>query len=116
MSERLRSFRRDLRREATPAERRLWQMVRRCQLGGRKFRRQHPVGRYIVDFYCPAEKLVVELDGSVHDDPARAEADSRRQRALEAHGLRVVRFANRDVLETPDIVCAAIAAHFSHRA
>ena len=62
--------RRRLRNAATPAERALWLMLKGRQLGGRKFRRQHSIGPYIVDFYCPGERLIVELDGAVPDDPA----------------------------------------------
>ncbi|MDT7856469.1 endonuclease domain-containing protein [Rubrivirga sp. S365] len=88
-------------------------MVKGRQLKGRKFRRQHSVGRYVLDFYCPAECLAVELDGAVHADPARAEHDVARQRALEAWGVRVLRFENRAVLQTPDAVLEAIAEAFS---
>lgn len=112
MKDRLRRFSRALRRDATSAERRLWSLLRNRRLAGRKFRRQHPIDRFIVDFFCPEERLAIELDGAVHHDPARAEADTRRQRILESHGVRVVRFSNREVLATPDVVCAAIAAHF----
>lgn len=105
---RLKTLRRGLRREATPAEQRLWRLLRNRQLDDRKFRRQHPIGRYIVDFYCAEERLAIELDGAVHDDPARAEADYRRQRALEARGIRVLRFENRIVFEQPEAVLEAI--------
>ena len=66
----LRPIRRDLRNHATAAERALWQMLKGRQLHGRKFRRQRSVGAYVLDFYCPSERLAVEVDGSVHDDPA----------------------------------------------
>ncbi len=105
-----RDFRRALRRVSTPAERRLWFIVRADRLDGLKFRRQHSVGRYVVDFYCAEVQLAVELDGSVHDDPLRAAYDSDRQQALEARGLRVLRFSNADVLEQPETVAAAILA------
>ena len=62
----LKTFRRELRHNLTPAEAALWKMIRGSRLDGRKFRRQHSVGLYILDFYCPAEKLAVELDGQVH--------------------------------------------------
>ncbi len=101
-----------LRNHATPAERALWQMLKGSRLEGRKFRRQHSVGSFILDFYCPAERLAVELDGAVHDDPARQSYDAERQRELEAFGVRVLRFENRAVLEAPDTVLAAIAEAF----
>ena len=109
----LKAVRRDLRNHATPAERALWQMLKGRQLSGRKFRRQHSVGRFVLDFYCPSERLAVELDGSVHADPARQSYDLRRQRALEEVGVRVLQFENEAVLGTPDVVLAAIAEAFS---
>ena len=108
------AVRRDLRNHATPAERALWQMLKGRQLDGHKFRRQHSVGRYVLDFYCPAERLAVELDGAVHTDPLRHEHDAKRQQEVEALGIRVVRFSNEQVCRTPDIVLAAIQSHFDH--
>ena len=108
----LKAIRRDLRNHATVAERSLWRLLKGSQLDGRKFRRQHSIGRFVVDFYCPAERLAVEVDGSVHDDPLRYRYDARRQRALDALGVRVVRFTNSEVLETPDVVAAAIRSAF----
>ncbi len=108
----LKAIRRDLRNHATPSERALWQMLKQRQLHGRKFRRQHSVGRYVLDFYCPAERLAIELDGAVHDDPLRRAYDTARQAALESLGVRVLRFENRELLSTPDVVAAAIAARF----
>ena len=109
----LKAIRRDLRNHATPAERALWQMLKGRRLHGRKFRRQHSIGSFVLDFYCPTERLAVELDGSIHDDPARRSYDVERQRALERLGVRVVRFANHAVLKAPDTVLAAIAETFS---
>lgn len=109
---RLEERRKRLRNRATPAERALWQMLRRRQLEGRKFRCQHSLGPFIVDFCCPAERLAVELDGAVHDDPARAAYDAGRHAFLRKEGVRVVRFENRQVFEQPDMVRAGIAHHF----
>ena len=67
----------------------LWAALRRKQLAGRKFRRQHPIGRFIVDFYCPGARLAVEVDGPIHTGQARADAE--RQSILEASGIRFVR-------------------------
>ena len=108
----LKALRKDLRNHATPAEAVLWKMLKGRQLHGRKFRRQHSIGRYILDFYCPEAKLAVELDGDVHADPLRWEADTRRQQELEERGLRVARFSNSEVLKTPDLVAEAISMHF----
>jgi very-short-patch-repair endonuclease len=86
---------RALRRDATPAERRLWQGLRRHQVGGLKFRRQVPLGPYIADFYCASARLVIEVDGISHIDP---HTDAIRDAWMAQHGIRVVRVANRDVL------------------
>ncbi len=105
--------RRHLRTHGTPAEAALWLRLKRRQLLGRRFRRQHGVGPYILDFFCPSERLAVELDGAVHDDPARRAYDAERTRHLNAVGIRVVRFENRAVFERPEAVLAAIAACFA---
>ncbi len=104
--------RRHLRREATPAEVALWTRLRRRQLGGRRFRRQFGVGPYVLDFYCPAERLAVELDGSVHDDPSARAYDAERTRHLNAVGIRVIRFENDAVRQDAETVLDAIAACF----
>ena len=85
-----------LRDAMTPAESRLWEAVRARRLGGLRFRAQHPVGPFILDFYCPACKLAVELDGSVHD--GREEQDAARTAHLAAYGYRVLRFTNGEVM------------------
>jgi very-short-patch-repair endonuclease len=107
-------MRQRLRTHGTPAEAVLWGYLQRCQLRGRKFRRQHGVGPYVLDFYCPAERLAIELDGAVavHDDPARRAYDAERTRHLARLGIRVLRFENRAVFETPDVVIATIEAAF----
>ncbi|HWG78890.1 MAG TPA: DUF559 domain-containing protein [Stellaceae bacterium] len=96
---------RRLRRDATDVENLLWRALR--ESGTRwKFRRQHPIGRHIADFVCPARKLVIELDGGQHD--ARAAADDARSAALAVHGYRVVRFWNNEVIENIEGVVMAI--------
>ena len=90
----------------TAPERLLWALLRRNQLG-LHFRRQHPMGPYVLDFYCPALKLCVELDGPVHDDTA--ERDMRRTAWLTKEGVRVLRFTTGEVEERPAAVLAAIA-------
>jgi len=104
--------RRRLRSHGTPAEAALWLLLQHRRLDGRRFRRQHSVGRYVLDFYCPTERLAVELDGAVHDAPERRAYDAERERHLAGLGIRAVRFENRLVFEEPDAVCAAIAACF----
>jgi len=93
----------DLRRQATHPERFLWQRLRRSQLAGLKFRRQHVVGPYIVDFSCPAKKLVVEVDGESH--VGRRPADAQRDAFLRSRGMTVIRVTNDDVLRDLDAVC-----------
>lgn len=85
---------RELRRESTDAERRLWYHLRAGRLQGFKFRRQHPIPPYVLDFYCDSAKPAVELDGSQHD----GDSDSARTDALEGRGLKVIRFRDNDVL------------------
>ena len=104
--------RRELRNNLTSAEASLWTYLQRSQLAGRKFRRQHSVGPYIVDFYCPSEKLVVELDGVGHYDVVGNARDIDRTQYLEAQGLRVLRFENKDFWSHPESVLAAIEAAF----
>jgi very-short-patch-repair endonuclease len=98
---------RTLRRLATPAERLLWRHVRGNQLGVR-VRRQQPVGPFIVDFFVPAVRVVIEIDGSVHDPAHERVRDAERQRQLEAVGFRVLRFRNDEVLADPNGVLARL--------
>ncbi|MFI4975754.1 MAG: endonuclease domain-containing protein [Caulobacterales bacterium] len=100
---------RELRRNQTQGEGRLWGELRGHRLGGWKWRRQAPIGPFIVDFYCPAARLVVELDGSQHQD--NAPYDGRRTRFLEGQGLRVLRFASEGVWQGRlDHICRTILA------
>src|SRR5690606_3592673 len=87
-----------LRREMTGPEKKLWSLLRDHRLRGLKFRRQQPIGSYIVDFFCSSAKLIVELDGDSHAD--RGEYDLTRQSFLENAGYRVLRISNDDVLDT----------------
>jgi very-short-patch-repair endonuclease len=88
-----------LRKNLTPAEATLWKALKNSNLSGRKFRRQHSVGNYILDFYCDSEKLAVELDGEVHRTDAAAEYDHKRKLFLNGLGIKVVRFENFLVFE-----------------
>jgi Uncharacterized protein conserved in bacteria len=100
--------RRELRRAATDAEQVLWRLLRRRQFAGVKFRRQRPVGRYILDFYCAERRLAVELDGSQHfTDEGRAHDESRTE-YLATRGVRVLRFTNRELFEEREGVLEAI--------
>jgi very-short-patch-repair endonuclease len=96
----------ELRRTSTPAEQRLWQALRGGKLAGLKFRRQHPVGNFILDFYCSACKLAIELDGSIHQ--SQLEYDAARTAQLEAYGYKVLRFSNDAVMQQLETVLAEI--------
>ena len=100
---------RTLRRAMTLPELLLWRELRR-RPGGLRFRRQHPAGSYILDFFCPAIKLAVEVDGEAHNRGDRPAKDQRRDAWLAAQGVRVMRIPARDVLERLDAVVAMIAA------
>jgi len=93
-----------MRQNPTAAENRLWQHLRRRQINGYRFRRQHPIGRFIVDFYCAKAKLAIEVDGPVHNEPGHKEYDQERQAYLESLGLRVLRITNEEVLNGLDAV------------
>ncbi len=87
---------RKLRRDSTEAEKVIWRALRNRRLNGHKFRRQHPIGKFVADFCCMEAMLIVEIDGGQHD--RQAEADARRTSELERQGYRVVRFWNNEVL------------------
>ena len=99
---------RELRWNMTEAERKLWWILRRKQLAGFRFRRQAPIGPYVADFLCAKARLVVELDGVPHTKDGQIAHDERRTRWLVGHGLRVVRFTNREVFEDAERVADAI--------
>ncbi len=94
---------REFRKEPQPSEALLWAALRRKQLRGRKFRRQQPIGSFVVDFYCDAAALVVEVDGPIHATQKRADAE--RQEILEHLGLRVLRVSSSDVeSDLPNVI------------
>jgi very-short-patch-repair endonuclease len=95
----LKDRRRELRRNCTKAEAKLWACLRNGQLDGKKFRRQHSIGPYIVDFYCPECRVVVELDGAAHSGILAAERDARRTEFLSNFGFQILRFENKEVFQ-----------------
>ena len=97
---------RQLRRQMTPAEKRLWAAIRGRRLDGLKFRRQHALGSYIVDFVCSEKRLIIEVDGDVHDE--QMDYDAARTEHLEQYGYRVVRFRNAEVLDDLESVLEKI--------
>lgn len=94
----LKAFGQQMRANPTPAEDALWQALRNRQLANIKFRRQHSIGQFIVDFFSPDHKLIIEVDGAVHSNPGQAEYDAGRTHDLEALGYKIIRFTNSQVL------------------
>ncbi len=111
----LESRRKRLRKNATPAEAFLWKYLQQKKLEGRKFRRQHSILNFIVDFYCPEEELVVELDGQGHMNPTTEEKDDLRTQQLETIGLKVIRFENKSVFDNLDWVLEEIRSNFKNK-
>ena len=92
----------ELRQPLTPAEHNLWHVLRNRNLGGYKFRRQHPIGRFIVDFYCAENRLVIEIDGDIHSQ--QLDYDLARTEWLQHQGYTVLRYQNQHVLQNLDEV------------
>jgi very-short-patch-repair endonuclease len=101
-----------LRAQLTPAEALLWKHIQNAQLDGKKFRRQHSFGSYVLDFYCPRELLAIELDGAAHDHDRAQRYDQTRDRFLLRAGIKVLRFENRDVVTNLEAVLAEIRNNF----
>ena len=108
----LKGRRRELRNSLTPAEAKLWSVLKNAQFEGRKFRRQHSAGPYILDFYCPAEKLCIEVDGLSHHTDGGPAYDAGRTEFLRSLNIRVIRFDNRAVHENLEGVVQEIRRYF----
>jgi very-short-patch-repair endonuclease len=106
---RLREFARDLRQTATDAEQHLWFRLRNRQFENCKFRRQHPVAGYVLDFACEELRLGIELDGSQHMTATAQRYDTARSERLQSHGWTILRFWNNDVFEQMEGVLTVIA-------
>jgi very-short-patch-repair endonuclease len=106
---------RNLRRSMTEAEKVLWGYLQNRKAGGYKFRRQHPLGSYIADFYCHEKRLVVEVDGEIHLNPETVEKDENRTAVLERYGIAVIRFSNQEVLEDTESVVQSIIQELNIR-
>ena len=104
------TLRQNLRTTLTPAEAKLWQHIKSRQLEGYKWRRQHPIGKYILDFYCPKAKLAIELDGKHHYTIDGTNADEIRTEYLQNQGITVIRFENKELWENPEGVINTIQA------
>jgi very-short-patch-repair endonuclease len=104
---------RDLRQNETSAEDVLWNALRGKRLNGLKFRRQHPVGNYVLDFFCVQYQLAVELDGGIHLQPVQTASDEQRTKFLEENHIRVMRFRNDEILsDLPGVLQKILDAVF----
>lgn len=108
-------YARAMRRSGTDAEALLWQNLRNRNMSGFKFRRQHPVDKYIADFYCHEAKLIIEVDGKVHEDYEQKEYDAGRTYELEQLGITVLRFKNSEVENSIEEVLDQIRKYLSER-
>jgi very-short-patch-repair endonuclease len=111
----LKPYRKELRSKLTAAEATLWTLLKSKQLEGRKFRRQHSVGNYILDFYCPFERLCVELDGAHHFTEEGMKYDEERTAYLNSVSIHVVRFENKLVFDDPQGVLDEIKRNFKRQ-
>jgi adenine-specific DNA-methyltransferase len=102
----LKAYAREMRKRMPTAEQLLWYLIRNRRIAGAKFRRQHPVGRYILDFYCVEKKLAVELDGGQHSE--QQNYDQQRDAYLEQQGIEVLRFWNNQMLLETEVVLESI--------
>ena len=101
----------ELRKRTTDAEQKLWALLRNRQLKGKKFRRQHAIGKYVADFYCHECKLVIELDGNFHNTTEAKQYDHARTIVLNELGITVLRFWNKEIIEDPEKVLKKISDH-----
>ena len=97
-----------LRKRMTPAESVIWQELRRRNIAGYRFRRQHAISNYVVDFFCFEKAIVIEIDGGIHDEPENQEKDANRSAELDRLGLKVIRFKNEEVLNDMETVIKKI--------
>jgi len=107
--------RRRLRKDATDAERKLWSILRNGQMAGLKFFRQYSIGPYVLDFYCPEQRVAIEVDGGQHAYIRAQQCDARRDRYLRDLEIRVIRFWNNDVLRNIEAIAQKIGEEVSRR-
>ena len=108
----LKPFRNELRKKLTPSEAFLWTYLKTRQLHNKRFTKQHSISNYIVDFYCASEKLIIELDGEVHNNPVAQTYDLNRTTELKELGYTVIRFENKMVFENLASVLKEIKDNF----
>jgi len=104
-----------LREESTPAEEILWERLRDRQFLGLKFRRQVPIGPYVADFYCHERKLVLELDGGIHEEEPQRAHDENRDSNLAALGFKILRFTNTELLQDLDSILEKVQQYLERR-
>ncbi|MBN1169166.1 endonuclease domain-containing protein [Candidatus Woesebacteria bacterium] len=109
----LKNSRRDLRRNQTKAECKLWHHLRNRRLKGNRFTRQYSVGKYILDFYCPKKKLAIEIDGGQHNKTIKRKQDKIRTNYLNALEIKVIRYWNNQVLDKTNEVLEDILKHLN---
>ncbi|MGJ8684598.1 MAG: endonuclease domain-containing protein [Nonlabens sp.] len=107
----LKKFRKRLRKQLTPAEAFLWKEITSRKFHNLKFRRQHSIHNYIVDFYCAQHQLIIELDGQYHDEPNQLEQDNKSDAYLNSSGFHVLRYENKYIFEHLDLVLKEIKQH-----
>ena len=107
--------RRELRNNSTPEEAVLWTQIKSRKIKGYKWRRQHPIGEYILDFYCPEAKLCIELDGAAHFSYSWAREDNIRTSFLNSKGIKVIRFENRLIWDNIDGVIEIIEQELENK-
>jgi very-short-patch-repair endonuclease len=107
--------RKDLRRRLTPAEAFLWKHLKAKKIDDKKFVKQHSIGKYIVDFYLASDKLIIELDGEVHQNSAAIEYDEQRTAYLTGLGFSVIRFENKMVFDNLQSVLMEIKANYNEK-
>jgi very-short-patch-repair endonuclease len=108
----LQANRKKLRNNLTPAEAALWELIKNKKLDGRKFRRQHSIGNFILDFYCPEEKLAIELDGEDHYWDEGIKRDKIKTAYIKSHGIEILRFENKLVFKDQEFVLNTIKNKF----
>ena len=111
----IKEFRKELRNHLTPAEAFLWKYLKSKRFEGRRFTKQHSIGNFIVDFYCPSEKMIIELDGNVHNNQIAEDYDKKRTLYLNSLGYKVLRFENKMVFDNLDSVLMEIKDSFLKR-
>lgn len=111
----LKTFRKALRNKLTPAEAYFWKQIQNSKFEGRKFRRQHSIGNYIVDFYCASEQLAIELDGDYHFSFTQQEKDQERDLFIAHFGIIVLRFENKQVFDNLEGVLREIKHNFKNQ-